>query len=82
MSSQENFRNFHECNREDEKESSQSFENKEEEQLESDTYNCLTDLFSSSLIIDMNTNKLNTQEETVRTTTKARPLLSTPRNST
>ncbi|XP_054471065.1 uncharacterized protein ddias [Anoplopoma fimbria] len=67
----------HECNKEDEKALSLSSEN-EEEQLEVDTYNCSADLFSSSLIIDVSTNKLNTHAETVRTTTEARPLLPTP----
>ncbi|KAF1393033.1 hypothetical protein PFLUV_G00034190 [Perca fluviatilis] len=66
----------HECNQEDEKASSMSFENEEEEQLEGDTYNCSADLFSSSLIIDMNTNQLNTHAETFRTATEACPLLS------
>ncbi|XP_078107816.1 uncharacterized protein ddias [Sander vitreus] len=65
-----------ECNQEDEKASSLSFENEEEEQLEGDTYNCSADLFSSSLIIDMNTNQLNTHAETFRTATEACPLLS------
>ncbi|XP_069549811.1 uncharacterized protein ddias [Brachyistius frenatus] len=52
----------HECNREDEEASSPSFE-KEEEQLEGDTYNCSADLFSSSLMISMNTEKLSTHGE-------------------
>lgn len=64
----------HECNQGDEKASFQSFEN-EEEQLEGDTYNCSADLFSSSPLIDFNT---NTRAETVRLTTEARPLLSKP----
>ncbi|XP_070762520.1 uncharacterized protein ddias [Enoplosus armatus] len=68
----------HECNQEDEKDSSLSFENEEEEQLEGDTYNCSADLFSSSLMIDMNTNTLNMHAETVKTTTEACPLLSKP----
>ncbi len=67
----------HECNQ-DEKASSLSFENEEEEQLEGDTYNCSSDLFSSSLTTDMNTNTLNMHVETVRTTTEACPLLSKP----
>lgn len=69
----------YECNQEDEKASSLSFENKEEEQLEGDTYNCSADLFSNSLIIDMHTNKLNTHAESVRTTTEACLLLSKPK---
>ncbi|XP_044054872.1 uncharacterized protein ddias isoform X2 [Siniperca chuatsi] len=68
---------FHECNQEDEKASSLFFEN-EEEQLEGDTYNCSADLFSSSLMIDMNTNPLNMHAETVRMTIEACPLLSKP----
>ncbi|XP_074468382.1 uncharacterized protein ddias [Sebastes fasciatus] len=69
----------HECNQEDEKASSLSFENEEEEQLEGDTYNCSADLFSSSLVIDMSANKLNTHAETVKLTTMgAHSLLSKP----
>ncbi|XP_034385315.1 uncharacterized protein ddias [Cyclopterus lumpus] len=63
-----------ECNREDDKSHSLSSEN-EEEQPEGDTYNCSADLFSSSLLIEMSTNKLNTYAETVRATTEACPLL-------
>ncbi|XP_070688403.1 uncharacterized protein ddias [Pempheris klunzingeri] len=59
---------------EQEKASSLSFEN-EEEQLEGDTYNCSADLFSSSPLLDMNT---NTHAETVSLTTEAPPPLSTP----
>ncbi|XP_018522523.1 DNA damage-induced apoptosis suppressor protein [Lates calcarifer] len=59
---------------EDDEASSLSFEDKEEEQLEGDTYNCSADLFSSSFIIDSNTK--NTHAETVRMTTEACPLIS------
>ncbi|XP_075966259.1 uncharacterized protein ddias [Anarhichas minor] len=62
----------HECNQEDEKARSLS---SEEEQLEGDTYNCSADLFGSSLLIEMSTNKLDTRAETVRTSTEACPLL-------
>ncbi|XP_034736106.1 DNA damage-induced apoptosis suppressor protein isoform X1 [Etheostoma cragini] len=64
-----------ECYQKDEKASSRSFENEEKEQLEGDTYNCSADLFSGSLIIDMNTDQLNTHAETFRTATEACPLL-------
>ncbi|XP_068451098.1 uncharacterized protein ddias [Clinocottus analis] len=64
----------HECNLEDDESNSLSSEN-EDEQLEGDTYNCSADLFSSSPLIEMSTNKFNTHAETVRTTTEAFPLL-------
>ncbi|XP_068587098.1 uncharacterized protein ddias [Cebidichthys violaceus] len=64
----------HECNQEEEKARSLSSEN-EEEQLEGDTYNCSEDLFSSSLLIEMSTNKLDTPAETVRRSIEACPLL-------
>ncbi|XP_073320774.1 uncharacterized protein ddias [Pagrus major] len=70
---------LHECNQEDEKASLPSFEN-EEEQLEGDAYDCSADLFSSSLMTDMNSNTLTTQEETVRTNTEVCPVRSTPDN--
>ncbi|XP_067449829.1 DNA damage-induced apoptosis suppressor protein [Thunnus thynnus] len=63
-----------ECKQEDEKAVSLLFENKEEEQLEGDVYNCSADLFSSSPI-DMNTKMLNMHAETVRTTSEACPLV-------
>ncbi|XP_020500242.2 DNA damage-induced apoptosis suppressor protein [Labrus bergylta] len=66
------------CNRVDEKSFSASFENTEEEQLQIHTYDCSADLFSSSLMIDMSTNTIKTQVETVRTTTEACVLLSVP----
>ncbi|XP_040900747.1 DNA damage-induced apoptosis suppressor protein [Toxotes jaculatrix] len=59
---------------EDEEASSLSFENKEEEHLEGDTYNCSADLFGSSLMSDMNTKTLSVDAETVRTATEACPL--------
>lgn len=65
------------CNQEDEKASLLSFEN-EEEQLEGDAYDCSADLFSSSLMTDMNLNTLTAQEDTVRTTTEVCPVRSTP----
>ncbi|XP_041791566.1 DNA damage-induced apoptosis suppressor protein [Chelmon rostratus] len=64
----------HGRNQEDEKVS--CFENEDEEQLEGNTYNCSADLFSSSLMIDMNTDTLSMHAETVRTSTEARPQLS------
>ena len=64
-----------ECNQEDEKASFLSFEN-EEEQLEGDAYDCSADLFSSSLMTDINLN--TAQEDTVRTTTEVCPMRSTP----
>ncbi|XP_029290584.1 uncharacterized protein ddias isoform X1 [Cottoperca gobio] len=67
-----------ECFQDDDKVSFLSLQNEEEEQLEDDTYNCSADLFGSSLIMDMNTNELNTRAETVRTATGPRPLLSKP----
>lgn len=69
-------RNICSQERDEEDESSLSFENEEEEQLEGDTYNCSADLFSSSLASDMNTP--NTHAETARLTTEARPLLCKP----
>ncbi|XP_039990733.1 uncharacterized protein ddias isoform X2 [Xiphias gladius] len=69
---------FHQCNQEDEEASSLSFENKEEEQLEGDTYNCSADLFGSSVMIEMNTKTLSMYAETVRTTSEACMLLSSP----
>ncbi|XP_008287103.1 uncharacterized protein ddias [Stegastes partitus] len=63
-----------ECNEQDEQDSSQCFE-KEEEQLQGDTYNCSADLFSGSLT---NTEMLNTNAETVRTATEACPLFTKP----
>ncbi|XP_042350105.1 DNA damage-induced apoptosis suppressor protein isoform X2 [Plectropomus leopardus] len=69
-----------EGNQEDEKACSLSFEN-EEEQLEEDTYNCSADLFGSSFIINVSTNKLSTHAETVRLTTEARPPLSKPKTT-
>ncbi|KAK9542570.1 hypothetical protein VZT92_000420 [Zoarces viviparus] len=62
----------HECNQEDEEARSLS---SEEEQLEGDTYNCSADLFGSSLLLEMSTNKLDTRAETVRTSTEACPQL-------
>ncbi|KAL7397542.1 hypothetical protein ABVT39_023707 [Epinephelus coioides] len=70
---------FHEGNQEYKKECSLSFENEEEEELEGDTYNCSADLFGSSLVIDVSTNKLNTHAETDQTATEACPLLPEPR---
>ncbi|XP_045909070.1 DNA damage-induced apoptosis suppressor protein [Micropterus dolomieu] len=67
----------HKYNPGDEKASSLSFDN-EEEQLEGDTYNCSADLFSSSLQVDMNTNMLDLHAESVRMTTDACSLLSMP----
>lgn len=66
-----------ECNQHDVVVSSLSFEN-EEEQLEGDAYNCSADLFSSSLVIDMNTTTLNTNTDTVRIASEGPALLSNP----
>ena len=68
---------FPDCNQEDEKASLLSFEN-EEEQFEGDAYDCSADLFSSSIMTDMNLNTLTAQEDTVRTTTEVCPVRSTP----
>ncbi|XP_059202786.1 uncharacterized protein ddias [Centropristis striata] len=67
----------HECNQEDQRAHSLSFESEEEKQLEVDAYNCSADLFGSSLLIDMDSNKFNTPAETVRTNTDACRLFST-----
>nr|XP_046239383.1 uncharacterized protein ddias [Scatophagus argus] len=57
-----------------------SFENKEEEQLEGDTYNCSADLFSGSLVVDFITDKPSTCAESVTPimSPEAFPVLSKP----
>ncbi|XP_023267684.1 DNA damage-induced apoptosis suppressor protein [Seriola lalandi dorsalis] len=68
---------FHQCDQEDEEASSLSFENKEE-QLEEDPYDFSADLFSCSLMIDMNSKILDTHAGTDTATTEASSLLSSP----
>ncbi|XP_026147470.1 uncharacterized protein ddias [Mastacembelus armatus] len=64
----------HECNQDDEETSSQCFNN-EKEQLENNTYDCSADIFSSSLMMHM-----NTHAESARLTAEANVQHSTPDN--
>uniref|UniRef100_A0A8D3BRX6 Replication factor A C-terminal domain-containing protein n=1 Tax=Scophthalmus maximus TaxID=52904 RepID=A0A8D3BRX6_SCOMX len=68
---------FHQCDQEDKEASSLSFDDKEA-QREEDAYDCSVDLFSSSIMSDMNIKTFNMHTESDGITTETCPLPSSP----